>query len=238
MGYLFGRSTGPVSIPPPVYYADLACERSRCCGDFDDDFSDTSSVVGDDRGNGPGRQVPHRPATSKQGPSMHGTPGPSEFAPNKQGPGSTASGKKEDLSKTRLRPTEGKTPDVIAGLSKKKKARLFDERIAANQKAGPGGSSKAESKKPEAKPEAKAKGNAEGNAQGKAEAMIPEAKSQEKVKEEQGPKEKAGLSKAEGKKPETREEMQKPRVQAEEKKPKERSKVEINPELKDTMFYI
>ena len=192
MCYLFGRSTGPVSIPPPVYYADLARERSRCYGDFDDDFSDTSSVVGDDRGKGPGRQVPHRPAASKQGPSMHGTPGASKFAPNKQGPSSTASGKKEDLSKTRLRPTEGKTPDVTAGLSKKEKARLFDERIAANQKVEPGESSKAEGKKPEAKPEAKAKGNAEGKAKGKAEGKIPEAKSKENVKEEQGPKGKVG----------------------------------------------
>lgn len=50
MCYLFGRSTGPVNIPPPVYYADLACEKSRCYGDCDDDISDTSSTIGDDGG--------------------------------------------------------------------------------------------------------------------------------------------------------------------------------------------
>lgn len=26
---LFGRATTAVSIPPPVYYADIACERGR-----------------------------------------------------------------------------------------------------------------------------------------------------------------------------------------------------------------
>lgn len=30
MCYLFGRSTGSVSICPAVYYADLACSRARC----------------------------------------------------------------------------------------------------------------------------------------------------------------------------------------------------------------
>ncbi|EON62170.1 hypothetical protein W97_01390 [Coniosporium apollinis CBS 100218] len=30
MCYLFGRATKAVSIPPPVYYADLVCERARC----------------------------------------------------------------------------------------------------------------------------------------------------------------------------------------------------------------
>lgn len=29
MCYLFCRSTTSVSIPPPVYYADIACERGR-----------------------------------------------------------------------------------------------------------------------------------------------------------------------------------------------------------------
>jgi eukaryotic translation initiation factor 2C len=30
MCYLFGRATKAVSICPPAYYADLACERARC----------------------------------------------------------------------------------------------------------------------------------------------------------------------------------------------------------------
>ena len=30
MCYLFGRATKSVSICPPVYYADIVCERARC----------------------------------------------------------------------------------------------------------------------------------------------------------------------------------------------------------------
>jgi eukaryotic translation initiation factor 2C len=30
MCYLFGRATKAVSLCPPAYYADLACERARC----------------------------------------------------------------------------------------------------------------------------------------------------------------------------------------------------------------
>lgn len=232
MCYLFGRSTGPVSIPPQVYYADLACERSRCYGDFDDDISETSSTVGDDRGNEPGKQVPHRPAASKQGPSTHGTPESSKSTPSKQGSGSTPAGKgkKEDLSKKQSQPTQGKTPDVIAGLSKKEKARLFEERIAANQKAASAGSSKAEVKESEVKSQAKP--------EGKAGEKMPEGRGKGKAAEEDKPKETAGLSKAEGKKPDTKGQGQKSGTQEEEKKPKEKLKVEIHPALVDTMFYI
>ena len=234
MCYLFGRSTGPVSIPPPVYYADLACERSRCYGDFDDDISETSSVVGDERGSGTGKQVSQKSAPSKQGPSMQGTPGPSKSTPSKQGSGSTTSGKKEDSSKKQLQPTQGKSPDVMAGLSKKEKARLFEERIAANQKAAPAGSSKAEVKKPEAKREAKR----EAKPEGKAGEKTPEGKGKEKAAEGDKPKETAGSSKAEGKKPDTKGQGQKSGTQAGEKTPKEKLKVEIHPALVDTMFYI
>ena len=171
MCYLFGRSTGPVNIPPPVYYADLACERSRCYGDCDDDISDTSSTIGDDggkpqgsraeaqsasRGHGSGSLIPNRPAPSKQGPSnqrpsAQSTPGFSKYTPNKPGPGSTAPGGKGDALKTDLRPTEAKMPDLTAGLAKKEEAKLFEEGMAASQKAVTGGSSKAEGKEPEVK---------------------------------------------------------------------------------------
>ncbi|KAG8705557.1 hypothetical protein FRC08_001617 [Ceratobasidium sp. 394] len=30
MAYLFARATRAVSLVPPAYYADLACERGRC----------------------------------------------------------------------------------------------------------------------------------------------------------------------------------------------------------------
>ena len=30
MSYLFARATKAVSLVPPAYYADLACERGRC----------------------------------------------------------------------------------------------------------------------------------------------------------------------------------------------------------------
>lgn len=237
MCYLFGRSTGPVSIPPPVYYADLACERSRCYGDFDDDISETSSTVGDDRGSGPGKQLSYRPAPAEQGPSTHGAPGSSKSGPSKQGPSYTPAGKgkKEDLSKKQSQPTPAKTPDVMAGLSKKDKARLFEERIAANQKAASAGSSKAEDvKKPEAKPEAISQAKPEAKAEGK----MSEGKVKGKATAEDKPKETAGSSKAEGKKPDTKGQGQKSGTQEEEKKPKEKLKVEIHPALVDTMFYI
>lgn len=213
MCFLFGRSTGPISIPPPVYYADIACERSRCYGDFDDDMSDTSSTIGDDRGkpqrNRGGTQPTQRghgtgPSTyGTQGPSKpdRNTPGPSKGTPNKQGSGYTAPGKP-------LRPTEGKQPDMMAGLSKKEKARLFEERIAANQQATKEGSSKVEGKKAEAKPEPKAK---------------------EKV-----PEEKTGGTKPEGEVKQLKVEGKKPETQT----PKEKAKVEINALLKDKMFYV
>ncbi len=226
MCYLFGRCTGPVSIPPPVYYADLACERSRCYGDFEDDVSDTSSMVGDDRGDGSGSQVPYRPAQSNQGPSnprsgAQGMPGSSKSNPNKPGSSSTAAGKKEDASKKNLRPTAGLMPDLTAGLTKKEKARLFEERTAAAQKAAQQGSSKAEEKKPEAKGSSKAEGK---KPEAKGGEKMSEGKATGKVKEGE-----AEQGKAQGKKPEAK---------AEAEKPKEKAKVEIDRYLKDKMFYI
>lgn len=48
MCYLFSRATKAVSICPPAYYADLACERARCYlqGQFDPSQSPDSSVTG------------------------------------------------------------------------------------------------------------------------------------------------------------------------------------------------
>lgn len=48
MCYLFCRATKAVSICPPAYYADLACERARCylSGHFDPSQSGGSSVTG------------------------------------------------------------------------------------------------------------------------------------------------------------------------------------------------
>ena len=148
MCYLFGRSTGPVSIPPPVYYADLACERSRCYGDFDDNISDTSSMGDSGRDNSHGgqgaAQVPYRSGPS--GGQASNRPGPSNIQ-NKQEP------RKEDASKKQPQPTQSRMPDVMAGKTKKERARIFEEN--ARQRAGQG-SSKAEGKEAEAKPEAKA----------------------------------------------------------------------------------
>ena len=245
MCYLFGRSTGPVSIPPPVYYADLACERSRCYGDFEDDVSDTSSMVGDDRGDGSGSQVPYRPAQSKPGPSnprsgAQAMPGSSKSNPNKPGSSSTAASKKEDASKKKLRPTAGTMPDLTAGLTKKEKARLFEENAAAARKAAQKGSSKAEGKKPEAKggekmSEGKAAGRVEEGEteQGKAQGKKPESKAEVKK-----PENKATGKDKEGEIEQARAQGKKSESKAEVKKPKEKAKVEINDYLKDKMFYI
>ncbi|KAJ9629163.1 hypothetical protein H2204_008952 [Knufia peltigerae] len=45
--YMFGRATKAVSICPPAYYADLACERARCYLSkfFDPDSSETNSMT-------------------------------------------------------------------------------------------------------------------------------------------------------------------------------------------------
>ena len=116
--------------------------------------------------------------------------------------------------------------DVMAGLTKKERARLVEERIAANQKPASGGTSKAEGKQHEAKTEAKPEGK------------VPEGKGKGKGGGDAKPKETAGSSKAEGKKPDTKGQGQKSGTQAEEKKPKDKLKVEIDPKIKDTMFYI
>lgn len=230
MCYLFGRSTGPVSIPPPVYYAHLACERSRCYGDFDDDISDTSSMTGDDKGGPQGSQGVSQ--LSIRGPGPGSQPGPSNQ-------------KKEDASKKQQRPVETRTPDLMAGLSKKQRAKLFEEKTAAASQRAAGGSSKAEGKKPEARPETKDEGKkpqagpeakTEGKGKGKAEGKLPEKEvgrkpAEEKTKEDT-------QSKAQGKKPEPKAEGEKPEPQAEEKPPKEMGQIEIHEELKDTMFFI
>ncbi|OBT44143.1 hypothetical protein VE00_04788 [Pseudogymnoascus sp. WSF 3629] len=45
--YFFARATNAVSICPPAYYADLACERARCyfSGVFDPVTPGGSSVT-------------------------------------------------------------------------------------------------------------------------------------------------------------------------------------------------
>jgi eukaryotic translation initiation factor 2C len=54
--YLYGRATKAVSLVPPAYYADLACERGRCyLNDFllvDDKTSSAGSKA--TGGTGPG----------------------------------------------------------------------------------------------------------------------------------------------------------------------------------------
>ena len=214
MCYLFGRSTGPVSIPPPVYYADLACERSRCYGDFDENISDTSSMGGSGRDNYHGgqgaAQVPYKSGPS--GSQATNRPGPSNIQ-NKQGP------RKEDASKKQPQPTQSRMPDVMSGLTKKERARIFEENL--RQRAGQG-SSNAEGKKAEAKP-----------GENKAEEKLPEKGARQKPG---GQKAKEDVqSKAQGKKPETGVEAQ---TQAEVKQPKGKGQVEIHPDLANTMFYI
>lgn len=250
MCYLFGRSTGPVSIPPPVYYADLACERSRCYGDFDDDISDTSSIVADDKGKpqgslgeaqsaqkgyGMGSQAPNRPGPSTQGPSTQGKQKPSKPITNRQGPGYTAPVQKEVVPKKQVRPTETRLPDLMTGLTKKERARVFEERAAAGQKAQ-GESSKADGKKPEAKPSATPEAKPDYKAEAKSEAK---AKGKQPGSQAEGTKreEKLERPKAEEKKPETRAQVQKAEEQEEEVKPKEKAKIEIHSKV-SKMFYI
>jgi hypothetical protein len=45
MCYLYGRATKAVSICPPAYYADIACERARCYLSKDFDPSDSMSIM-------------------------------------------------------------------------------------------------------------------------------------------------------------------------------------------------
>ena len=220
MCYLFGRSTGPVSIPPPVYYADLACERSRCYGDFDDNFSDTSSMGGSGRDNSHGgqgaAQLPYRSGPS--GGQASNRPGPSNIQ-SKQGP------RKEDASKQQPQPTQSRMPDVMAGKTRKERARIFDEN--ARQRAGQG-SSKAEGKAAEARPEAKAGKKGEEKSPEKGAGHKPgDGKAREDTQ-----------SKAQGKKPETRAEAQSAETQAEVRQPGGKGQVEIHPNLANTMFYI
>ena len=212
MCYLFGRSTGPVSIPPPVYYADLACERSRCYGDFDDNISDTSSMGGSGRGSYQGGQggpqLPYRSGTS--GSQAANRPGPSSIQ-NRQGP------RKEDASKKQPQLTESGTPNIMAAKTKKERARIFEEK-SANPRAAAGSSA-------EAKPEAKTEKKAEGK--------LPEMGAEQKPG---GPKAEEDVqSRAQGKKPETKAEAE---TQAEVKQPKGKGQVEIHPNLVNTMFYI
>ena len=261
MCWLFGRSTGPVSIPPPVYYADLACERSRCYGDFDENISDTSSMTGFDGGNSQGRgfgnQAVGRPGPSNQGSS---TPGSSKQTPSKQGSTSTASS-----SKDQFRPSQLALPNQMAGLTKKEKNRLFEEKIAASQKAAAGGSSskaegkksetkaeaktaepksesKGQGKKPESKPDTKGQGKKpeskseskpEGKGKGKAETKLPDRGSGPSKAGNEKAKEET-QSKTQGKKPESKVEAPK----EETPRPKEKDEVVIHSNLMNTMFYI
>jgi hypothetical protein len=57
--YMFGRATKAVSICPPAYYADLACERARCylSGVFDPSPSATQTGSVSSIGTGLGQQV-------------------------------------------------------------------------------------------------------------------------------------------------------------------------------------
>ena len=64
-----------------------------------------------------------------------------------------ARGKMEDMLKDPLRPTEAKMRDLMAKLSERDRARIFDQKSAdASPKAVQEGSSKAERKNSEAKP--------------------------------------------------------------------------------------
>ena len=184
-------------------------------------------MVGDDKGKSQGSrveaQLPYRGLGS--GGQAADRPGPSSQKSNTQTPG-----KKEDLSKKQLRSTEIKTPDLMAGMTKKQRARLFEEKTAAASQRAAAGSSRAEGKKPDPEPKSSAK--VESKAVGK----LPEAKAGGKSKE--GKAKEDTQSKAQGKKPEKRGEEQKPDSQAEGKGPKEKVKVEIHDRLKDTMFYV
>jgi len=54
---MFGRATKAVSICPPAYYADLACERSRCYLGELVDASPSASLVGSVHGGQGGSSV-------------------------------------------------------------------------------------------------------------------------------------------------------------------------------------
>ena len=239
MCYLFGRSTGPVSIPPPVFYADLACERSRCYGDFDDDdISDTSSMTGDNRGGPPagqgGTQLPYRPhpgsgsqASNKPRPSnsnrgAQGTPACSKNTMiGKGGPGSTSSAKKGDGLRKAQQATESRPINQGGRLSKKERERVWKENIASARQTAAGSLAEAEEKTADDK--------------GKGKAIETGAETEDKT-------EGKGKGKAEDKEPEPSIEEQKKEKETEEKKKKkkvkEKDKVEIHERLRDTMFYV
>ncbi|KAK5454972.1 hypothetical protein LTS15_005692 [Exophiala xenobiotica] len=69
---LFGRATKAVSICPPAYYADLACERARCylSGLFDPSTASSagSVVEGGGRGSGKGDSNAGEGGTELEGP--------------------------------------------------------------------------------------------------------------------------------------------------------------------------
>lgn len=187
-------------------------------------------MTGDNRGDPPGArggtQLPYRPHTgsgnqalNKPGPSnsskraTQGTPGSSKStATGKAGSSSTASSKREDASKKQQPGTQSRTTDFTTGLSKKERARIFDEKIAAASQRATGSSSKAEGKKPEAKAEGKKE---DDKGKGKAEDKEMAAEEKEKDTKEEG----------KGK-------------EKEKEKVKEEDKVEIHKRLRDTMFYV
>ena len=189
-------------------------------------------MTGDNRGDPPGArggtQLPYRPHTgsgnqalNKPGPSnsskraTQGTPGSSKsITTGKGASASPAYSKKEDASKKQQPGTQSRTTDFTTGLSKKERARIFDERIAAASQRATGSSSKAEGKKPEAKAEGKKEDDkGKGKAEDK-ETAAEEGEEKGKEKEERKGKEK------------------------EKEKVKEKDKVEIHERLRDTMFYV
>ena len=87
---------------------------------------------GNSQGRGFGNQAVGRPGPSNQGSS---TPGSSKQTPSKQGSSSTASS-----SKDQPRPSQLALPNQMAGLTKKEKYRLFEEKLAASKHAAAGGS--------------------------------------------------------------------------------------------------
>lgn len=161
-------------------------------------------MTGDNRGDPPGArggtQLPYRPHTgsgnqalNKPGPSnssKRATQAPSgsskSITTGKRASASPAYSKKEDASKKQQPGTQSRTTDLTTGLSKKERARIFDEKIAAASQRATGSSSKAEGKKPEAKADDKGKGKAEDKemaAEEKEKDTKEEGKGKEKEKE-------------------------------------------------------
>lgn len=190
----------------------------------------------------PRKPPPRKPPPSKPEPGkpkLEGMSGSGICNLNGDRLGSTAPDNKEGSTKDQALPTEGKTPDVMAGLSKEKRAGLVEVRMAASQKAAMWGKLKAEGKKTGAKSKAEAEGK-EPKWKGKVnvERKMPEAEAGGKVEEEQEPKGEVEQSKAESQKPKRKVEEKKPKPQTETRKPKVKAKVEVFHTLRDWKLYI